>query len=315
MSKKLSVTFDKARVFTTPEGATVGYVTIDKEMATALLSANKRNRNISDRQVQQYGRALETPNGWAFTGDAIRLGPDGLVLDGQHRLLAIEKTGVSMPCLIVTDLNEEVRRYIDSGRKRSSADELTMEGIANGSLLTSISRAVMSWKHWRTEKASVILGNSEVTSYTLNNVGVVTEGGKAAMEVRRFIKKVSGSAVGAAYVRACEVSGDPFVVASFFTRLATGENMTLGDPLHSLRNTLIRAESANQVVQLWQIVRAWNAGQDGEGLKSIVLPKGGVSVTKFPDMIMKSQMNLTELDEQAAEAMQKLTEEQAVHAA
>lgn len=315
MSKKLSVTFDKGRVFTTPEGATVGYIVIDRAMATALLEANTRNRNVSDRQVQQYGRALETPNGWAFTGDAIRLGPDGLVLDGQHRLLAIERTGVSMACLIVTNLNEEVRRYIDSGRKRSSADEVTMEGLANGTLLTSISRLMMSWEYWRTRKGSLVLGNGEVTSYTLNNVGLITEGAKAAMDVRRFIKKVSGSAIGTAYARACEVTGDAFLVARFFSRLATGDNLALGDPVHSLRNKLIRAESANRIVQLWQIVRAWNASQSGEGLKDIVLPKGGVSITKFPDMIVKREPALTEVDEVVAEAMQRLTEEQAVHAA
>lgn len=316
MAKRLTVKYDSARVFTTPEGVIVGYVTIDKGMATLLLEANTRNRHISDRQVEQYGRALTAPDGWPFTGDSIKLGPDGLVLDGQHRLLAIERTGKPMDCLVVSNLNERVRRYVDSGRKRSSADEATMEGLSNSTALTSISRVLLSWRHWREQKSSLVLGNAEVTDHTLSNVGLVTEAAKVAAEVRRYVKKVSGSALGAAYARACEVTGDPFLVANFFSRLASGADMQLGDPLHSLRNTLIRAEAANQVVQLWQIVRAWNATQEGEALKGIVLPKGGVSVTKFPDMVAKKYpAPLTALDEEVAEAMQRLEEQRAVNVA
>lgn len=307
MPKRFTISYDKARMFTTPEGATVGYVTIDKAMATTLLQANTRNRTVSDRQVEQYGRALKT--GWPFTGDAIRLGPDGLVLDGQHRLLAIERTGNPMNCLIVSNLDEKVRRFIDSGRKRTAADEMTMEGIANGTVLSSISRLLLSWDHWRTHKSSLTPGNGEVTDYTLDNIGLVTEGAKAAAEVRKYLNRVSGSAVGAAYARACQVTNNPFEVANFFTRLATGEDMKLGDPLSCLRNTLIGAKSANQVVNLWQIVRAWNAKQSGEGFrgKSITLPKMGVSVTRFPDMDPPPQPAvLTELDEEVAEEMQRL---------
>lgn len=308
MSKQVNIKLDAARSFTTPEGARVGYITIDKAMATTLLEANSKNRKVSDRQVAQYSRALSADD-WPFTGDAIRVGTNGLVLDGQHRLLAIEATGEPMKTLVVLNLNEVVQRYIDSGRKRTSADQLNMDGIANASQMASIARLLLSWRHWRSAKSSITPGNAEVTEFVLENIGMLEQSVKVGAAVRRALSKVSLSAVGAAYARAVEVTQDPFLVANFFTKLETGAQLDSGEPLMTLRNKFISEQSANQIVNLFLIVRAWNAHQLGQPLGKMQLPRNGISVTKFPDMAEPRTEKLpTALDEEVAEALQKLQE-------
>lgn len=316
MSKKLNLTPDPARSFRTPGGVLVSYVVITPEMATVILEANTKNRSVSDRQVAQYARSLDN-NDWPFTGDALRLGPDGLVLDGQHRLLAIERTDKPMECLVVSDLDAVVQRYLDSGRKRTASDQAKLDGVANASNATSIARALLSWAHWRAGKGAITPGNAEVTEYLLENIGQIQESVRVGFEIRANVRRVSLSAVGAAYARAIQVTGDPFLVANFFSKLATGEDLKLGQPLHTLRNTFIRSDQANQLIQLYQIVRAWNAHQLNEPLGKMQLPRGGVTVAKFPDMVApRRNESPTTLDEEVADALEKLAEsEKATHAA
>jgi hypothetical protein len=110
-----------------------------------------------------------------------------------------------------------------------------------------------------------------------------------------------------AYMRAVQVTEDPILVTNFFVRLATGTDLKLGQPIHTLRGYLIRSKIANRLLDLYSVVRAWNAERCDEPLGKMQFPKGGVSVAKFPDMVAgKPLVPLTELDEQAAEAVQKL---------
>lgn len=295
------------RKITTPEGISISYVEITPEKAELLLQSNTHNRNHRDRLVVQYARDLDGGD-WPFTGDAVRIADDGTVLDGQHRLMAIVLTEISMPTLLIEGLPRSVQRYIDGGAKRSAGDQLHLEGVPNATIVASISRMVLRWEAWRAELGDIYVSNAEIINHSLANLDTLTRAGLTAHSIAAHIPGCSRQALGTAYYRAVEVTGNPFKVADFFTRLDTGENLTLGDPVFALRNSLIR-QDFDTLAQMWMTVRAWNAEQKGEALgRNIYLPRTGISSKRFPDMFVAPDEELEELDEETAEALQQLRE-------
>lgn len=113
---------------------------ITPELAqTILTNLNKKNRNVSDRIVRSY--ANDMANGkWLITGDPLRFDVEGSLIDGQHRLAAVVKSGITLNFAIIRDLERDVQDVIDTGRKRSPANVLELRGVTNSSLVAAVAR-------------------------------------------------------------------------------------------------------------------------------------------------------------------------------
>ena len=59
--------------------------------------------------------------------DTIKIDCDGAVIDGQHRLCAIVQSGIPQQLLIVSNVPDHVKQYLDQGAKRSEGDRLKMQ--------------------------------------------------------------------------------------------------------------------------------------------------------------------------------------------
>lgn len=121
-------------------------VTITPEMAAELLGKNVKNRKISKPLVESYARDM-TSEKWLFTGEAIKLSSSGKLLDGQHRLLACIKADVPFTSLIIYELDDEAQDVLDTGRSRSVADVLTLQGHSHATRLASACRWMMNVKN------------------------------------------------------------------------------------------------------------------------------------------------------------------------
>lgn len=113
--------------------------TITPLQAEAYLGKNSFNRRIKPEVVDGYMRDMQNGK-WALNGDAIRFDKNGLLLDGQHRLLACIKSGVPFTTYVITGLDTDVFDTIDNGCKRSSGDVFKIRGVANYSNTSAIVR-------------------------------------------------------------------------------------------------------------------------------------------------------------------------------
>ena len=100
-------------------------IVITKELADALLALNTHNRTVVRARVERLKTAL-VRGLWVVDGSAIRIGMDGVLYDGQHRLLAISETGISAETVVVTGMDRSARRFIDTGISRSPKDAYEM---------------------------------------------------------------------------------------------------------------------------------------------------------------------------------------------
>ena len=97
-----------------------------------LETCNTNNRKVCDRHVQKLARDM-TDGKWVLTGDLIRFGTGGTLLDGQHRLWAVCMSGVTIESFVGWNIDERARMAIDNGKSRIMVDVLNLAGN-NGSV-------------------------------------------------------------------------------------------------------------------------------------------------------------------------------------
>jgi hypothetical protein len=106
-------------------------VFVTPKKAAEWLAANTRNRSPSPAHVSTLERVMERGE-WVLNGDAIRFGADGILQDGQHRLMACVNTGVGFWTLVVFGLSPAAFDTIDGNLKtRKVSDVLSRHDLPN----------------------------------------------------------------------------------------------------------------------------------------------------------------------------------------
>lgn len=102
-------------------------VTLDKQLTDRLLSMNTHNRAPKESVVKRL--TLEIQQNWNLSASGIGVSFDGVLLDGQHRLLAHKNAGYpQIQAVLVTGLGRESQAVVDRHTKRGLADTLTLTG-------------------------------------------------------------------------------------------------------------------------------------------------------------------------------------------
>jgi hypothetical protein len=114
---------------------------IGPELARKYLATNAGNRPRSRGVVWDYVGAMISGE-WLFNGEAIKFDRDGKLVDGQHRLDAVIKSGKEILFLVIRGLDPEVFKTIDTGKKRSAGDVLAIRGVKNPNSVGAAMRLV-----------------------------------------------------------------------------------------------------------------------------------------------------------------------------
>lgn len=275
------------------DGMTVGLVNVTPEVAKNWLAHNSRNRLKSMATADRYDRDM-TGDRWPFTGDPVRFSDKDEMLDGQHRCLAIVKSGKTQQLLVVSGLPTKTQKYMDAGRKRSAGQSLSIDDTPHSTAVASLVRLSLRWnpeRHWSAEHGTELFGDFQVSNAEIlefiERHPEVHEAARQGAAVAQEVPGARPSVIGAAFLRASTLEEGVFPATEWFMKLQTGAGLKLGDPVLALRNGMMRVRAerlANpQVPQLWKVIRAWNASRTGEPMGRMVIP---VTLTNgnFPDM-------------------------------
>lgn len=96
-------------------------VDVTPAMAKEFLKKNNANRTVRTRTVSALASAIQRGE-WKLSHQAIAFDPDGNLLDGQHRLLAIVESGRTVPCLLALNADPNTFDVLDIGVRRNNAD-------------------------------------------------------------------------------------------------------------------------------------------------------------------------------------------------
>lgn len=115
---------------TESEKMKVSITKVTPVMASEFLSRNESNRKINKQQLEMIIRTIEAGK-WRLTHQGIAFYTNGELADGQHRLQAIMRTGVSltMPVFNGVERDEDTILAIDSGKGRTVVDGASISGV------------------------------------------------------------------------------------------------------------------------------------------------------------------------------------------
>lgn len=118
--------------------------TVTPEMAKDWLEGQAKNRKWKRDVVDRYKSEMVQGN-WQINGQPIIIDAQGRLIDGQHRLMAIIETGLSIKMLIVRGIREDAIKTIDTGKKRSMGDIFQMQGVYNSKLISRTAKLLYIW--------------------------------------------------------------------------------------------------------------------------------------------------------------------------
>jgi hypothetical protein len=135
---------------------------ITPELAQHILTTlNPHNRPRRTTDVARY--ASDMSEGlWHVTGDTIKFGRSGTLRDGQHRLAACVRSGVSFETYVVFGIADESFTVMDVGRKRNGNDVFSIAGIKNANSAAAATRWVLIFTSDRPDNRSASFSNEEL---------------------------------------------------------------------------------------------------------------------------------------------------------
>lgn len=127
-------------------------MTVTPEMAQIILDRRNiaeegqewRNRRMCETVVKKYTSDMEKGN-WLATPQGISFSDYGKLIDGQHRLRSIIRSGVPQEIFVVFNVKncDEVMHVLDSGKNRTMSDRFYVAGEEVNKAIIAISRTAM----------------------------------------------------------------------------------------------------------------------------------------------------------------------------
>lgn len=211
---------------------------ITRELGEELLSRNMMNRTMPKNRIKILAETFTED--YQFTGDTIKVSSEGVLIDGQHRLTALQNLGwPSVRMVIVRGLEPKVKLYIDQGKKRNIVDSLQIH--MDDKIKTRLSHIANYIAYhengWGANgrkslnipnQKRIIMENYEQAETLLSNF----------LECGKNIKFFANSFY-AAFLVIAKQTGKMSKVVEFMKQVAKGTNLTEKCPAYHLRNLVL----------------------------------------------------------------------------
>lgn len=258
-------------------------VTLTPELAAQLLGVNTINRPLRSKHAAGLTRAIQRGE-WDMNGSPIRVSRSGRLLDGQHRCTAVLESGVAVPVVLVTGLDDAVFATIDNGAKRTTGDALAIMGEANTNALAAITRTAYIYATAGDPYSS----NSDHHPTTkqhldfLESHPLLRDSANWVASMKWCRKYLPPSLAG--FCHFVFTAKDPEAAGLFFSGLETGIGLCAGDPVLLLRNRLMEVhKSKSKLAYSYKAAltfKAFKLHRDGATLKYLRVRTEGGSAEK-----------------------------------
>lgn len=255
------------------------FKTITPEIAKEMLQLNIGNRPLSATNVDVLVKAIKA-GGWKLNGETIKLSKAGRILDGQHRLEAVVKSGRTIKTLVVEGLDDDIFDSLGEGKPRSGADTLYIMGEKNCTRLNSCLIMIDKYITGRVEK-NVTYSNSEIK-------GLMSKYPEARDCLHKI--KVQGKSLAFPCVMdACFYlfsKKDESLADVFMAKVFRGAGLEEGDPEYALRERLVNNSLSKAKLPKAYVfalfIKAWNHARAGNKIGHLKLNERNGKLAEFP---------------------------------
>lgn len=255
---------------------------ITPDIAAEYLTANTRNRKL--HKARLAGMIEDMAKGrWQLSVNAITFDCGGVLLNGQHTLTAIVRSGMAQRLIVCRNWPTEAQDVMDSGSARNLADALNLAGIPNCKPVAAAIRSLNTYQRY-----------GKLTSSNLYRAATTSELQQEFVDHPGLLKYVashgpipglSAGMYGAALYLFSLASEEDAL--EFDRLLRTGDGLYVGHPIHTLRERIVRDQAVTHsnlmpIVKSVFLVRTWNAWRTGESLTRLQFKTGGARPDRHP---------------------------------
>ena len=257
-------------------------ITITPDMAKQYLEMNTSNRPLSFGHVQNLARMMKEGL-WVFNGDSICFDKEGVLIDGQHRLMACVRSNVPFKAVIVKGLPKEAFDTKDQHiKKRNYSDILALRGTEYWSHMAAVIKKQSDYDYYlahgslrspdkKVSRQALTTQELDATHKRHPNIGAATR-----IQTRKMGKNMMTPSL-LAFVHYNASRYDSVKADYFLEKFVSGEDLKKGSPIKTARewalqqvNSIVRASTAQKIKVM---TYAWNKFVAGETWSSIRMPQ------------------------------------------
>ena len=279
-----------------------GPITLTPELAAALLSSSSHNRNIRQKQVNLFVRAIKE-NRWSLNGETLILDRTGALRDGHHRCHAVVVAGLPIETFVVFGMDPNDFVTIDIGAARSGGDMFKILNERHAPTLSAA--ATLLWQYlrfdeWRLSENREGDGSKFFTlgctnperDETFNDHPELRDSVELCQEALEGIRFISPGMLAFIHFQGVRAAGKK-IATDFVRAVAAGPNLGLekDNPAMVLRKRLVEAQekSSTRLTSLHRLVftiKSFNAFAKSEPINRLSWArKGDRNPEDFPAFV------------------------------
>jgi hypothetical protein len=259
---------------------------ITPEVALQYLDLMPVNRRLSQARVDRLTSTMAAGTWNEHLVDPLRFDTNGHLIDGQHRLWALVSSGVSLNFFVARNIPLDGIYLIDTGRARTLADALHINGEVDS---YSLAGAVNFYSEWcingalQKNSAGSTLTPLQGLAIYKDNPGLKA-GVTAGNSLRKHLKGGAGRWAAIVYILRTIDNDD---ADAFITHLTTGEDLHPAHPILQLRKRLLEDAMALRKLYIREysalVFKTWNLWRKGQTTpRKLAWRAGGKSPEAYP---------------------------------
>ena len=260
----------------------VAVVVVTPDMAERWLSRNVRNRPSKALSIKKYAADMAAGE-WYLTGEGIKFGSDGTLLDGQNRLMACVKANAPFITYVFRGVPDVAQMVMDTGSARTASDSLAITGEKYTAILAAAAKLALGFAADEATPDHYPATHSQIRDFIEAN----PEMRDAAEFASKVARRTDCPPALVAYTLWTLGKIDRQAAYDFWNAAAEKVGLAAGDPVIALTNRFAESrrnrERMHKRAAVSAIYRAWNYRRAGRDLRQIKLTSSAGGFVPIPE--------------------------------
>jgi hypothetical protein len=261
-------------------------ILVTPEIARGYLTRNKNNRRVKKAHLIRLSNDMKKGLWKEETAEMIKISNQGNILDGQHRLLAVIESNVSIYFHFAIGLKDEVFSVLDTGSLRNASDSFYVSGVKNSTSVPAMISLHYGLKNGNkdhyAQKYTKLTNFELLEKYNERSDFWDNVATNSVKWYQSFAKILAPQIIGGIYSLISDVDSEKGL--KFMNELCTGYDIS-NPVINVLRNSLIKdkmnVRKMPMDLKLAMIIKCWNFYKENKTTKILKWDSGS---EKFPQI-------------------------------